>query len=65
MSAFTGLGDLLQQQVSDTAEELRKKKLAQLQAAGRPVSAGLGYDLSNIGGSVSGAFGGTNVLGGR
>jgi len=58
MSTYIGLGDLLQQQTADSTEELRKKKLAQMQAAGRPVSAGLGYDLSGIGGAVSQAFGG-------
>jgi len=58
VSAYTGLGDLLAQQVGDQTEELRKKRLAQMQQQGRPVSAGLGYDITDIGGAFSQAFGG-------
>jgi hypothetical protein len=52
-SAYMGLGDLLRDQVTDAAEELKKKRQAQL--AGRPDSAGLGY---GVGGPVSLLFGG-------
>lgn len=56
VSSYMGMGDLLRDQVTDETEEMRKKRQAQL--AGRPVSAGLGYGLDNVGGPVSLAFGG-------
>jgi len=58
MSAFMGYGGgQLADQVQSETDELRKKRMAQ--AAGRPLSAGLGFDLTDIGGSVSKAFAGT------
>jgi hypothetical protein len=47
--AGTGLGDLLSQQVGETADELRRRRLAELQ--GRP-------DLTGTTGSVIGGLGG-------
>ena len=59
---FTGLGDLLAGQTADETEELRKKRMQQL-ASGRPMSAALGYDMSSLGGAISGAFGNTGSRG--
>ena len=57
MSAFMGYGGgQLADQVASETDELRKKRMAQMQ--GRPLSAGLGFDLTDIGGAVSQAFGG-------
>jgi hypothetical protein len=57
MSAFMGYGGgQLADQVANETDELRKKRMAQM--AGRPLSAGLGFGLSDIGGAVSQAFGG-------
>jgi len=53
---LTGLGDLLQAQTADQAEELRKRRLAA--AAGRPISSSLGLDIAGFGGAISQAFGG-------
>jgi len=53
---FTGLGDLLQGQVDDQTEEMRKRRLAA--AAGRPISSSLGLDIASFGGAISSAFGG-------
>lgn len=62
VSGYFGLGDLLADQVNNETEELRRRRQAQL--AGRPVSAGLGYGLTAIGGPASTAFGNTGGLAG-
>jgi hypothetical protein len=57
MSAYMGYGGgQLADQVASETDELRKKRMAQQQ--GRPLSAGLGFDMTDIGGAVSQAFAG-------
>jgi hypothetical protein len=53
--AGTGLGDLLSQQVGETAEELRKRRLAEMQ--GRSLGTDLGYGSASLVGAPLNGFG--------
>ena len=50
-----GLGDLLSQQVGETADELRRRKLAEMQ--GRSLGTDLGYGSASLVGGPLNSFG--------
>jgi hypothetical protein len=50
-----GLGDTLSQQVGETAEELRKRRLAEMQ--GRSLGTDLGYGSASLVGGPLNGFG--------